>query len=345
MNCTGPGASPITILDIALASSSPADSYDISLVDGFNLPVELKTSTACPTVGCPTDFNPWCPNDARGVIGSDGSTLACKNEEKYWDAFAKGCPKVYIKATAGGNSASASQQCPGSNSADYTITFCPSDTVVFNGGSESTPPSSTIPTTGTTTSTTNRTTTTTSSSSSNSFSNISPTTTTSGQSATSPTEITSLAVTATNNNTTAGAEVGNTTPHNALSSGAIAGITLGVIIGVSCLLVFLFFCLRQRRGERDEDLNSVYTFTGPTMGRFTDLPPRRAGRRTDTIQSGDSHHLLLIIADKQPSLTDSRQTKTSPPSYSSTSSVIFRRFFEEGRIGEDLDLSSEYSRM
>ncbi|GMY24966.1 thaumatin-like protein 1 [Fagus crenata] len=57
------------------------DYYDVSLVDGFNLPVSVATqggSGDCQTSTCPANMNTVCPAKLQ-VKGSDGSVIACKS--------------------------------------------------------------------------------------------------------------------------------------------------------------------------------------------------------------------------------------------------------------------------
>jgi len=49
------------------------DFYDVSLVDGSNLPMRITSNKGCPSASCPVDLNPACPaqlahKDASGVI-------------------------------------------------------------------------------------------------------------------------------------------------------------------------------------------------------------------------------------------------------------------------------------
>ncbi|KAK9290097.1 hypothetical protein L1049_008261 [Liquidambar formosana] len=78
--CNGAGAiPPATLIELTLAANGGTDFYDISLVDGFNLPVSLSpTSGSCNSTSCPANVNTVCPPELS-VKGSDGSVIACKS--------------------------------------------------------------------------------------------------------------------------------------------------------------------------------------------------------------------------------------------------------------------------
>ncbi|KAG2319706.1 hypothetical protein Bca52824_012919 [Brassica carinata] len=56
------------------------DFYDVSLVDGYNVQMEIKTqggSGDCQNVGCVSDLNRICPNELS--VRNGGSVVACKS--------------------------------------------------------------------------------------------------------------------------------------------------------------------------------------------------------------------------------------------------------------------------
>lgn len=144
LECNGAGAAPpATLAEFTLGSSSGAtlDFYDVSLVDGYNLPMIVEGSGGsgtCATTGCATDLNRSCPNelkvdngdacksacDAFGTpeyccSGAYASPSTCK-PSMYSQLFKSACPKSYSYAY---DDASSTFTCTG---ADYTITFCAS---------------------------------------------------------------------------------------------------------------------------------------------------------------------------------------------------------------------------
>ncbi|THU65713.1 hypothetical protein C4D60_Mb05t06540 [Musa balbisiana] len=67
VECNGAGAAPpATLAEFTLASSSAAqDFYDVSLVDGYNLPVLVEASRGCAAAGCVVDMSTRCPAELR----------------------------------------------------------------------------------------------------------------------------------------------------------------------------------------------------------------------------------------------------------------------------------------
>ncbi|KFK28279.1 hypothetical protein AALP_AA8G495800 [Arabis alpina] len=144
VECNGAGAvPPATLAEFTIASvagTGTQDFYDVSMVDGYNLPMIVDTtggSGTCATTGCATDLNRKCPVklktaggaacksacDAFGTpeyccSGAYASPDACKPSE-YSLVFKTACPKSYSYAY---DDASSTFTC---SAADYTITFCP----------------------------------------------------------------------------------------------------------------------------------------------------------------------------------------------------------------------------
>ncbi|KAE8703830.1 Detected protein of unknown function [Hibiscus syriacus] len=88
--------------------SGSQDFYDVSLVDGYNLPMIVEgngESGECATTGCMTDLNKKCPSELQ--IEGRGAL------------FKSACPKSYSYAFDDATSTF------NSTGADYTITFCP----------------------------------------------------------------------------------------------------------------------------------------------------------------------------------------------------------------------------
>ncbi|KAK9922143.1 hypothetical protein M0R45_030623 [Rubus argutus] len=144
--CNGNGGNPpVTIVEFNIAGGGGQDFYDVSLVDGFNLPVSVTPQGGngdCGNASCTANLNANCPSELQ-VKKGDGSVVGCKsaciafNESKYCctppNETPETCPPTnYSKMF--------SQQCPDaysyayddltgtftcSGSPDYTITFCP----------------------------------------------------------------------------------------------------------------------------------------------------------------------------------------------------------------------------
>ncbi|KAK9285469.1 hypothetical protein L1049_024663 [Liquidambar formosana] len=145
LECAGGGAAPpATLAEFTLNGADGLDFYDVSLVDGYNLPMLLVpqggTGGNCTTTGCVVDLNESCPSELK-VMGSDGS-VACKSAceafgdpqyccsgeygtpgtckpSSYSEFFKTACPRAYSYAYDDGSS---TFTCA---AADYVITFCP----------------------------------------------------------------------------------------------------------------------------------------------------------------------------------------------------------------------------
>ncbi|KAL8144127.1 hypothetical protein V2J09_017159 [Rumex salicifolius] len=150
LECAGGNAAPpATLVEFTLDGSGGQDFFDVSLVDGYNLPMLVApqggTGQNCTSTGCAADLNGACPSELR-VLSEDTSgsaSVACRsaceafNEPQYCcsgaygspdtckpssysQAFKKACPRAYSYAY---DDKSSTFVCGGS--ADYTITFCP----------------------------------------------------------------------------------------------------------------------------------------------------------------------------------------------------------------------------
>ncbi|KAJ4978707.1 hypothetical protein NE237_009487 [Protea cynaroides] len=148
MQCAGAGgAPPATLVEFTL--DSPMDFYDVSLVDGYNLPVSIipvggvsgSGSGTCQQTRCLKDLNRSCPpglqvkNNSRNRVvacksacmafntpeycctGAFGSPSTCK-PTNYSQAFKASCPTAYSYAY---DDATSTFTCKGAN---YRITFC-----------------------------------------------------------------------------------------------------------------------------------------------------------------------------------------------------------------------------
>ncbi|XP_021858764.2 pathogenesis-related thaumatin-like protein 3.5 [Spinacia oleracea] len=169
LECDGSGATPpASLFEITLGQGSNKDFYDVSMVDGYNLPlVAWPTGTngaACNATGCISDLNMGCPKELQ-VMGGDGGggVIACKSACEafgldhyccsgqfanpttcqpsfYSQVFKRACPRAYSYAF---DDASSTFTCKAYN---YAIVFCPKSAAVTrnpNNGAATPPP--TIP--------------------------------------------------------------------------------------------------------------------------------------------------------------------------------------------------------
>ncbi|MCL7040573.1 hypothetical protein MKW94_026906 [Papaver nudicaule] len=145
LECNGAGAAPpATLAEFTLgsgATSGSDDFYDVSLVDGYNLPLVVEPSGgsgSCVATGCVTDLNKQCPTELRVgngqacksaceafgtpeycCSGEYGNPNTCR-PSVYSEMFKSACPRSYSYAY---DDATSTFTCMG---ADYIITFCPS---------------------------------------------------------------------------------------------------------------------------------------------------------------------------------------------------------------------------
>ncbi|KAL5546049.1 hypothetical protein UlMin_005736 [Ulmus minor] len=144
ISCNGAGAiPPATLVEITLNGNGNQDYYDVSLVDGFNLPVMLAPEGGCNITKCAANVNLVCP-PPLAVMGADGSVIACKsaclvfNQPQYCCTgdfgtpdrcpptnysliFKNQCPTAYTYAF---DDKTSLFTC--ASGANYAITFCPS---------------------------------------------------------------------------------------------------------------------------------------------------------------------------------------------------------------------------
>ncbi|WOL05913.1 thaumatin-like protein 1 [Canna indica] len=152
MECSGAGAAPpATLAEFTLDGSGGMDFYDVSLVDGYNLPMLVVpqggAGGSCSSTGCLVDLNGLCPSDLRVVLSTadGGESVACKSAceafgspeyccsgeygnpntckpSSYSQFFKNACPRSYSYAY---DDTTSTFTCA---SANYLITFCPSTT-------------------------------------------------------------------------------------------------------------------------------------------------------------------------------------------------------------------------
>lgn len=146
VECNGNGgAPPATLVEITIAENGGQDFYDVSNVDGFNVPVSVVPQGGtgdCKESTCPADINADCPAQFQ-VKAPDGGVIGCKsactlfNTDQYccrkpYDTaetcppteysrfFEEKCPQAYSYAYDDKNSTFTCFSRP-----DYLITFCP----------------------------------------------------------------------------------------------------------------------------------------------------------------------------------------------------------------------------
>ncbi|KAJ7471680.1 thaumatin [Mycena galericulata] len=151
----GTGVPPATLAEFNLNGNGVSDFYDVSVVDGYNLPLRIDNNVNCPVPSCPVDLGPDCPALLIGPFDSTGFPVGCKSaclvDALNGDAgdspncctgsydtpatcpssgvmdysyFKDNCPDAYAYAYDE-SSGSALWTCDSSFNAAYTVTFCP----------------------------------------------------------------------------------------------------------------------------------------------------------------------------------------------------------------------------
>ena len=139
LQCTASGETPATLAEFTLTT---LNFYDVSLVDGFNLPLSVRPvdgKGTCSVAGCVGDLRRNCPSEL--AVKAHGKTVACRsacdvfNTDKYCcrgkygnaatckptsysKIFKASCPVAYSYAY---DDPSSIMTCQAS---DYIITFC-----------------------------------------------------------------------------------------------------------------------------------------------------------------------------------------------------------------------------
>ncbi|KAI4376099.1 hypothetical protein MLD38_013892 [Melastoma candidum] len=147
LQCSGSGAKPpATLAEFTLNGDSGLDFYDVSLVDGFNLPLLIVPRNgrrgSCSPTGCLVNLNRACPTDLSVNGTGEGKNLACRSAceafgdpqyccsgaystpetcppSVYSQFFKNACPRAYSYAY---DDKTSTYTCAG---ASYWIIFCP----------------------------------------------------------------------------------------------------------------------------------------------------------------------------------------------------------------------------
>ena len=79
---------PATVAEWTLGDGQGLDNYDVSLVDGYNLPMRITNNQGCPVAECAVDLGPNCPAALKGPYDSSGFPVGCKvNTLLYYSSF------------------------------------------------------------------------------------------------------------------------------------------------------------------------------------------------------------------------------------------------------------------
>ncbi|KAF9030345.1 thaumatin-like protein [Hymenopellis radicata] len=154
---TGTGVPPATVAEWTLSGDGNLDWYDISLVDGYNLPARITNNVGCGVPIAPSILartSDVGPDALKGPFDSSGFPVGCRSACQanldgnqadsanccsgshstadtcppsgvaYYSYFKNSCPNSYVYAYDE-SSGTALWTCDASLKADYTLTFCP----------------------------------------------------------------------------------------------------------------------------------------------------------------------------------------------------------------------------
>ncbi|XP_010063355.2 pathogenesis-related thaumatin-like protein 3.5 [Eucalyptus grandis] len=93
LKCKASGDPPATLAEFTLTAT---DFYDVSLVDGFNLPLAVTPINGqgnCSVAGCDRDLRPTCPSELSVKV--KGKTVGCRSACDVFDTDEYCCKGVY----------------------------------------------------------------------------------------------------------------------------------------------------------------------------------------------------------------------------------------------------------
>ncbi|XP_064982976.1 protein P21-like [Musa acuminata AAA Group] len=129
LECEAYGSPPNTLAEFSLNQFNNMDFFDVSLLDGFNVPMEFSS---CMAIRCSADINGRCPAELRTPGGCNNPCTVFKTDEycctssscgptTYSKFFKSNCPDAYSYPK---DDATSTFTCPGNG--DYKVIFCPS---------------------------------------------------------------------------------------------------------------------------------------------------------------------------------------------------------------------------
>ena len=133
LRCQAYGAAPNTLAEYALNQFGNKDFFDISLVDGFNVPMEFSPTSNWRTCGikCAADINGQCPNELKAPGGCNNPCAVFKTDPyccnsgscgptNYSRFFKDRCPDAYSYPM---DDQTSTFTCEGGS--NYKVVFCP----------------------------------------------------------------------------------------------------------------------------------------------------------------------------------------------------------------------------
>ncbi|XP_049397617.1 pathogenesis-related protein R major form [Solanum stenotomum] len=134
LECQGYGSPPNTLAEFALNQPNNLDFVDISLVDGFNIPMEFSPiNGGCRNLLCNAPINDQCPNELRAPGGCNNPCTVFKTNEfcctngqgscgptDFSRFFKQRCPDAYSYPQ---DDPTSLFTCPAGT--NYKVVFCP----------------------------------------------------------------------------------------------------------------------------------------------------------------------------------------------------------------------------
>ncbi|PPE00892.1 hypothetical protein GOBAR_DD02091 [Gossypium barbadense] len=139
LECSGNGAAPpATLAEFTLDGAGGLDFFDVSLVDGYNIPMLVvpqggKAVTAGDGIACKSACEAF-RQPQYCCSGAYATPDTCK-PSSYSQVFKTACPRAYSYAY---DDKTSTFTC--ANAADYSITFCPSPNTSQKSSQEATTP-------------------------------------------------------------------------------------------------------------------------------------------------------------------------------------------------------------
>ncbi|KAI3953417.1 hypothetical protein MKW92_044809 [Papaver armeniacum] len=131
LQCTSFGQPPNTLAEYALNQFNNLDFFDISLVDGFNIPMDFSPTSGCRGIKCTADINGQCPSQLRAPGGCNNPCTVFKTDQYCCNSgscgptdfsrfFKERCPDAYSYPK---DDPTSTFTCPGGT--NYRVVFCP----------------------------------------------------------------------------------------------------------------------------------------------------------------------------------------------------------------------------
>lgn len=133
LRCKAYGQPPNTLAEYALnTKTNNLDFFDISLVDGFNVPMAFTPiSNKCRGIRCTADINGQCPRELKAPGGCNNPCTVFKTDQyccnsgkcgptNYSRFFKQRCPDAYSYPK---DDQTSTFTCPGGT--NYRVVFCP----------------------------------------------------------------------------------------------------------------------------------------------------------------------------------------------------------------------------